>query len=59
MIAGSIGLIPILWSDVKTSMTTKKAVRMAEMLLETKIQHKKNLEKPENDWGTDVVSRLI
>lgn len=40
-------------------MTTKKAVQIVEMLLEAKIQTKQNLEKPENDWGVDVVSRLV
>ncbi|CUR52803.1 Putative ATP-dependent Lon protease [Nitrosotalea devaniterrae] len=40
-------------------MTSKKAVQIVEMLLEIKTRHKQNLEKPENDWGIDVVGRLV
>jgi len=40
-------------------MTSKKAVQIVEMLLERKIRHKQDLEKPENDWGTDAVGRLV
>jgi len=32
-------------------MTSKKAVQIVEMLLERKIRHKHDLEKPENDWA--------
>lgn len=40
-------------------MTTKKAVKIVEMLLDIKIRIKQNLEKPENNWGTDSVGQLV
>ena len=40
-------------------MTTKNAVEIVEMLLDTKTRFKANLERPENNWGTDVVGRFV
>lgn len=40
-------------------MTTKKAVKIVEMLLEKKTGLREDLEKPENNWGNDVASGLV
>ncbi|MGI0045936.1 MAG: hypothetical protein ACREBB_01925 [Nitrosotalea sp.] len=40
-------------------MTTKKAVEIVEMLLDIKSRIKRNLEKPENNWGTDSVGQFV
>lgn len=40
-------------------MTTKKAGKIVEMLLENKTSLKEDLEKPENNWGNDVASSLV
>lgn len=40
-------------------MTTKKSVKIVEMLHEKKTSLKEDLEKPENNWGDGIVAGLI
>jgi hypothetical protein len=40
-------------------MTTKKAVEIVTMLLDIKTRFKQNLEKPENNWGTDSFRKFV
>ena len=40
-------------------MTTKKTVQIVEMLLGKKTSLKRDLSKPENNWGNDVVGSFV
>ncbi len=40
-------------------MTTKKGVEIVEKLLDFKTKFKQNLEKPENNWGTDSFGKFV
>ena len=40
-------------------MTSKKVVQIVEMLLEKKTSLKRDLSKPENNWGNDIVGSFI
>jgi hypothetical protein len=40
-------------------MTSKKAVQIVEMLLEKKRVLKRDLEKPENNWGHDIAWSVV
>ena len=40
-------------------MTTKKAVKIVEMLFEKKTGLKQDLAKPENNWGDGIVGGLV
>jgi len=40
-------------------MTSKKAVQILKMLLEKKMNLKRDLSKPENNWGNGIVGSTV
>jgi len=40
-------------------MTNKKAFKIVEMLLEKKTALKRDLQKPENNWGNDIAWSMV